>query len=854
MLASLCLLALAPAIPHAAPGVGADRPFESFAEAARWVQTTNGGVARNRVQPRVISEGPDFWYRIDTGPKTAEFVLVRPGEGARHPAFDHDAVAAAISRRGGEPVTGKTLPFRVIEYPDGPTGPVRFSARGARWEVDGSEVREVDRSDAGDGGAGPQSENVQWLDRPRSDLDVGGRTTVTFVNQTDGPLTLFWLNGRRETSYGQVAAGADRDMGTYAGHVWLVKNAGGTTLAALAGTDAPGRAIIAGPDPRFSDAGAEDSDDAPRAAEGPRQTTIILRRGNVVHRPSDRPLTDADGESVPEGYERISYRGPLLVSPDGRTVLVTRVTVAPVRKIRIAPASEADRTVEPFRISYPKPGDLRDLVQPVFFDTDSGERVDVPTDQFADPYSLNRWRWSADGSEVYFLHNPRGHRELQILAAHRETGAVRVVVEERPDSFVDYSQKTEFRWLSPEEANESDGPETFLWASERSGWNHLYRIEAGSGDVLNAVTSGDWVVRGVEKIEDGRVWFVAGGIVPGQDPYYKHLCRVNLDGTDLVVLTSDDREPGDGTHEWTFSDDGRYLFDRFSRVDLPPVTILRDAETGALICELERADPAARLATGWRPPERFVAKGRDCETDIYGTVIFPPGFDPDTADPGSLPIIENIYAGPHGAFVAKSWGTSRHARELAALGFAVVRCDGMGTNWRSKAFHDVAWRNVGDSGFPDRVLFIQALAEKYPALDTNRVGIYGGSAGGQSAMRALLSHNDFYKAAAADCGCHDNRIDKMWWNEAWMGKVGPHYDDSSNIRDAPLMEGELLLTLGGSDRNVDPACTYDTADALRAAGKNFTLKVYPEGGHGSGERDEARELRANFFRDALMKP
>ncbi|MFH5804074.1 prolyl oligopeptidase family serine peptidase [Alienimonas sp. DA493] len=842
MMTALCLLALvAPTAndpeANAPANVGADRPFETFEAAAAWVKTTGGGVFRQRVLPRPIGGGPAFWYRIETGPGSAEFVLVRPADGLREPAFDHAAVAAALSRRGEERLRPDALPFRFVEFPDGPDGPVRFAARGARWEVEGAEVRRL--GDSGDG-TQPESRGVTFLNRPRP-TRAGPETHVTFVNRTDGPIDLYWLSDGRETGYGRIPAGERRAQHTFAGHLWRVRDAEGRSLAVLTGTEQEGVAVIDGPM-----SASEPEPDRPRR-ERSAPPPIRLRNGDVFHAVSDRRLTDAAAEPVPEGYREIAYRGPVLASPDGRTVAVRRTVVAPVREITLEPRGEDGEPLEPVRLDYPKPGDLRDQSAPVFFDAETGERTDVALDSLPDQYSVGNWRWSADGSEQFFLYNPRGHRFLQVLAADRETGAVRVVVDERSDTFVDYSQKTELHWLPT-----ADGePETLLWASERSGWNHLYRVDAGSADVLNAVTAGEWVVRRVEKVADGRVWFVALGVVPGQDPYYEHLCRADLDGSNFVVLTSDAAEPGDGTHEWEFLDGGRYLLDRFSRVDLPPVTVLRDGETGALLCELERADASARLATGWRPPAPFSATGRDGETEIYGTVTFPPGFDPDAAEPGSLPIVENIYAGPHGAFAPKAWGDARHVRELAALGFAVVQCDGMGTNWRSKAFHDVCWRDLADSGFPDRVRFLRALAEKYPALDLERVGVYGGSAGGQSALRALLSHGDFYSAAAADCGCHDNRVDKLWWNEAWLGKVGPHYDDSSNVRDAHRLEGDLLLTVGGSDRNVDPACTLETADALRAAGKEFTLKVYPEGGHGVGERDAARRLRAEFFQRTL---
>ena len=240
-----------------------------------------------------------------------------------------------------------------------------------------------------------------------------------------------------------------------------------------------------------------------------------------------------------------------------------------------------------------------------------------------------------------------------------------------------------------------------------------------------------------------------------------------------------------------------FYVDQWSRVDLPPVAELRRTADRSLVMELERADASALLATGWRYPEVFVAKGRDGVTDIWGIIIRPTNFDPNR----TYPVIESIYAGPHGSHVPKTFSTHTSRTTVAELGFIVAQIDGMGTNNRSKAFHDVAWQNIKDAGFPDRILWHQAVAREYDYYDVSRVGIYGGSAGGQNAMAALLWHGDFYDVAFSSVGCHDNRMDKIWWNEAWMGwPIGPHYSESSNVDNAWRLQGKLLLVVGELDQ------------------------------------------------------
>jgi dipeptidyl aminopeptidase/acylaminoacyl peptidase len=176
----------------------------------------------------------------------------------------------------------------------------------------------------------------------------------------------------------------------------------------------------------------------------------------------------------------------------------------------------------------------------------------------------------------------------------------------------------------------------------------------------------------------------------------------------------------------------------------------------------------------------------------------------------------------------------------------------MGTSNRSKAFHDVAWKNLADAGFPDRILWHKAVAAHYPYYDISRVGIYGTSAGGQNSMGALLFHPEFYDAAVSAAGCHDNRMDKIWWNEQWMGwPIGPQYAASSNIENAYRLRGKVLLVVGEMDKNVDPSSTMQLVNALIKADKQFDLLVVPGMGHGSGG-DYGEVKRFDFFVHNLL--
>jgi dipeptidyl aminopeptidase/acylaminoacyl peptidase len=506
-------------------------------------------------------------------------------------------------------------------------------------------------------------------------------------------------------------------------------------------------------------------------------------------------------------------------APDSKKFVAMRTRPGTERTVYMVESSPRDQ-LQPKLQSYPyaKPGDEIPISKPHLFDVVERREIAIKDDLFSTPWSIGDVRWRPDSSEFSFLYNERGHQVLRIVGVNASSGETRAIVDERSDTFVNYSSKFFCEYVG--ETSE------IIWMSERDGWNHLYLYDAVTGKVKNQITKGEWVVRGVDRVdqEKRQIWFRVGGIHNDQDPYHVHYCRIDFDGTGLVKLTE-----GDGTHEVQFSPDRRFLIDTWSRVDFPPIIELRAAEDGRLVCKLEAADISELSASGWRPPERFVAKGRDGSTDIYGIIHRPRQINEEAKHP----VIESIYAGPQDSFVPKSFRASYTQEKLTQRGFIVVQIDGMGTSNRSRKFHDVCWRNLADAGLPDRILWIKAASAKYPYIDLERVGVYGTSAGGQSALGALLFHGDFYRAGVSDSACHDNRMDKIWWNEQWMGwPVGPHYAEQSNVTQAHRLVGKLLLMVGELDRNVDPASSLQVVNALIKAGKDFEFLLVPGGGHG----------------------
>lgn len=525
----------------------------------------------------------------------------------------------------------------------------------------------------------------------------------------------------------------------------------------------------------------------------------------------------------------------LVWSPDSSRLALYRVRPGYRREVLRVETSPRDQLHTRVQTQlYPKPGDPVDIERPVIFELASGRQIDVAADLFTNPFRMSPLAFRADGRSLAFRYVERGHQRVRLIQVDADNGAARSVVEERSDTFVnDWWHRAFFHDVG------NQGRE-ILWMSERDGWNHLYRIDGRSGRARQ-LTRGEWVVRQVLRVDEERreIWFLANGREPG-DPYLQHLYRIDFDGRGLRHMS-----PGDAWHEVSLSPDANHYVHTWSRVDAAPVTVLREAREGRVVIELERADISALTAAGYRPPESISAPGRDGRTPIWGLIVRPQTFDPQRR----YPVVENIYAGPHDAFVPKAfWPFGRHSggdkiigmQALADLGFIVVQIDGMGTMQRSKAFHDVAWKNLGDSGFPDRIAWHRAVAAREPSYDLEPgVGIYGASAGGQSALGALLFHPEFYTVAVAMNGCYDNRMDKISWNEQWMGwPVDASYARASGVDNAHRLQGRLLMVVGEQDDNVDPASTYQVADALIRAGKDFDLLTLPGRGHAVG-RSEA---------------
>ncbi|MBL8048680.1 MAG: prolyl oligopeptidase family serine peptidase [Chthonomonas sp.] len=757
----------------------------------------------------------EFWFREDILGGTKQFWVIND-KGDRKPAFDHAKVSKEL---------GGSLPFARL----------KLSTDGKSWLVDSNPPRRIDRTSS-------QVSNAADTDftglRAFSPADVmtsegaGPRVEIVFVNNSQEPLTCNWLDeGGEKRQYKVLAPGERWSCGTYEGHFWVITNKEGRALAVykpepggIAYLD--GKVVPPAPKPRPRD-----------PALSPDGRRRIVFRGEKaflieVETKQETELTHPHAADT-------RYRGPVHWSLDSQSAAFEcsdQDAQRPLNIVRTSPPGEIHPKLESRQ--YLKPGDKLANPEVVVWRNGEGLRA-VPKTLYPNAWDLDNHQW-LDANRLVFRYNQRGHQVMRLVEYDARTNQARTLFEDTSPTFIDWTNKTFFRVLN----NRSEA----IWMSERTGWAHLYLVDLATGKVKRPLTQGSWVVRSVERVdEDEReLWFQASGNVPGDDPTNLQSYRVNLDTAVVTPLTE-----GPGNQRIWPSPEGKFALARITSPGQLPRYELRNLRTGRLLSKVVQATGVDLMRSGFRLPEVFSAKGRDGKTDIWGLIYRPTNFDPNK----KYPVVEDIYAGPHGNHVPKDFHVNSGGQQIAEMGFIVVRIDAMGTNNRGKAFHDVCYKNIADAGFPDRIAWMRDVAKRVPQMDLTRVGIYGTSAGGQNALHALLLHGDFYKVAIADCGCYDNRVDKMWWNEQWMGyPVGPHYAAQSCATLAPKLQGKLMLLLGENDTNVDPASTWQVVDALVRANKDFDLIVLPNVGHGAIGHPYARRRAREFLWDNLIAP
>lgn len=465
-------------------------------------------------------------------------------------------------------------------------------------------------------------------------------------------------------------------------------------------------------------------------------------------------------------------------------------------------------------------------------------RANLTNKERLEDYVPSTWL-SESSDKLYLTRKSRDLYRTDVCSVNTETGETKVLVEERMNTYIETKRLFTL----------NGGKELIHW-SERDGWGHYYLYD-DNGNLKYQITTGPWHCGEIVKVDEKLrvLYFVANGKEPGENPYYEHLYRINLDGTGLQLLN-----PGNYTCTMEMSDSYRFFVNNFSRVNSVPKSELRD-NTGKLVMELATADLRNLFAAGYKFPEPFKAKAADGITDLYGVMYKPFNFDSTKC----YPLIEYVYPGPqteavNAAFSSRMDRTDR----VAQLGFIVITLGNRGGNPnRSKWYHNYGYGDLRDYGLADKKYVAEQLADKYKFIDITKVGITGHSGGGFMSTAALCQYPDFYKVAVSSSGNHENNIYNRWWSETHHGVKEKLNDDGEtqflyeiekNTALAKNLKGKLLLITGDIDDNVHPGNTIRMANALIKANKRFDFFMMPGQRHAYGEFTEyAFWLKADYF-------
>jgi len=539
-------------------------------------------------------------------------------------------------------------------------------------------------------------------------------------------------------------------------------------------------------------------------------------------------------------------------SPDGSRIATHRYDERNVESLHLLEAATGRPILHSYR--YALPGDS---IIPMWtmhvFDAATGAHVAADMEPqpgyFAEPDTA--WlnvQWAAAGDRVYFSQHSRDFRRQTLFEVDAASGATREVIVETGPTYVETNQFTGMRpnWRILDNGREA------VWWSERDGWGHLYLHDLGTGRVKTQITRGSWLVLELLHVDETArlVWFTGVGREPGRDPYQRHLYRASLDGGGVTILS-----PEDANHDVSVSPDGRWFVDTYGTHSTAPVTVVRD-RSGQPVITVEEADIGPLLAAGWEPPVRFRAKGRDGITDVYGYLFLPP----DRTEGLVYPVVDYVYPGPQIGpirFAGFDTGPRGQGHAYAELGFIGFVVDAIGTPFRSKAFHDGYYGNMGDNGIPDHISALKELALTYP-IDIDRVGIFGHSGGGFASTDAILRYPDFFKVAVSGAGNHDNRGYHFPWGEKYQGSLTDDedgtdsYDPQANQNLAANLKGKLLLHYGTLDDNVHPNMTILVAQRLIEHNRDFDMLVFPNRNHGYAREPYLIRRTWDYFVEHLM--
>ncbi len=782
------------------------------------------------VSPNWIEGSDRFWYEWKTSDGTT-YYLVDPARGTKREVFDNDRIAAELTRITLDPWDGKHLPIRKIKFIDENT---------LHFEVESSQ----DEEDTGDDEDDVELEDEeQEEDRQERERSEKASKKVFHFEYTVSTRALRQLEDFEAPDNHPSWASVSPDGQT----IIFAKQHNLYSMT----SDEYQKILEA----RRGESG-DDADKAEKKVEV--DETQLTTDGEEYYSYAGRRVDFGDTDNEKEKNKDDRKRTSISWSKDSGRFAMVRSDARASQKLWVIHSVGNERPeLETYK--YDMPGDTTVAQREILvYDLQAGEMVKVQAEgwkdqvltisndrQFVYPDSdePRRSLWLSDSSdELYFWRRSRDQHRVDLMVADASTGEVRVVIEERLNTYIENQ--------TPELLSNGD----MLWWSERDGWAHIYRF-AADGTLRNRLTEGPFSVRRILGVDEtaGVVYFMANAREDGEDPYYQHFYRVGLDGGGLTLLNS-----GDFDHRTSMGESNRFFVDNYSRVNTVPASALLDTR-GRRIMDLEESDFSKLMEAGYGFPQPYTVKADDGVTDLYGVMYKPIDFDPSK----KYPIVAYVYPGPQTESVSKFFSTNASEYALAQFGMIVITIGNRGGHpARSKWYHNYGYGNLRDYGLADKKAAIEQLADRHDFIDIDRVGIYGHSGGGFMSTAAMLVYPDFFKVAVSSSGNHNNDVYNQNWSEKHHGveevtndegEITFEYDIEKNSDLAANLKGHLLLTTGDIDNNVHPAGTFRMAEALIKANKRFDFFMFPGQRHGYGDmRDYWFWLRAEYFVTHLL--
>jgi dipeptidyl-peptidase 4 len=752
-------------------------------------------VFSTTVEPHWLKKSTRFWYMYETS-EGKKWYIVDPAKGEKKPLFDNDHLAAAITLIVKDPFEAKHLGLDSLHF-----------VRDENWIQ--FEVKSTQDNDKKDSAANSTT--------AAGSAAVKKKIFYFEYNLNDG--TLIELTGFKKPKHKANWANISPDSNT----------------------------IVFG---RHYNLYWMDRANYEKALKNEDDSTIIehvlTTDGSENNSYHGNGIIGGGGETNVDKEKNKDKRKPaqLFWSPDSRHFALARSDMRRVKDLWVINSIADPRpTLETYK--YMLPGEKESPIdQLMVFDMTTHTRQLISTGEFKDQ-DLAIWSaparerrrdddyrtqyWLGTNTKFYFTRTSRDLKRIDVCFISVGDTIAHPLIRERLNTYV------EVRRLGLV----NDGKELIEW-SERDGWAHFYLYD-GEGKLKSQITSGPFHCEDIVGIDDKKriLYFSANGREKEEDPYYLHLYKINFDGSGLTLLNT-----GDFDHAASMDDDQEYFVDNFSRVNTTPRSVLYNS-SGKKVMDLELADLSSLFATGYKFPQPFKVKADDGITDLYGVLYKPFNFDSTKR----YALMEYVYPGPQTEAVNKSFGRSMDRMDrLAQLGMIVITIGNRGGNpSRSKWYHNYGYGNLRDYGLADKKAAAEQLADRYPFIDVNRVGIYGHSGGGFMSTAAMLVYPDFFKVAVSSSGNHDNSIYNRWWSEKHHGvkeMVGDKgdttfvYSIEKNPELAKNLKGHLLLTTGDIDNNVHPGNTIRVANALIKADKRFDFLLLPGQRHGYGEMNE----------------